>query len=43
LIPPTRTPSVVESMKVVFEKSTITFLAPWVITSRSCCLNSGAV
>jgi len=43
LTPPTRTPSVVESMNVVFEKSTITCLPPWPITSRSCCLNSGAV
>src|SRR5581483_9356561 len=41
--PPTRTPSVVESMKVVSVKSTITCLAPWPITSRSCALNSGAV
>src|SRR5215204_3546647 len=41
--PPTSTPSVVESMKVVFEKSTITFLPPFEITSSSCCLNSGAV
>src|SRR5205814_47784 len=30
-------------MNVVFEKSTITCLPPWPITSRSCCLNSGAV
>ena len=43
LTPPTSTPSVVESMKVVFVKSTMTSLAPWAITSRSCCLNSGAV
>jgi hypothetical protein len=43
LTPPTSTPSVVESMKVVSEKSTTTSLAPWPITSSSCCLNSGAV
>src|SRR2546423_5721545 len=43
LTPPTSTPSVVESMNVVFEKSTITSFAPLEITSRSCCLNSGAV
>jgi len=41
--PPTSTPSVVESMKVVFVKSTITSFPPWPITSSSCCLNSGAV
>src|SRR5438270_386047 len=41
--PPTSTPSVVESMKVVPLKSTMTSLPPWPITSRSCCLNSGAV
>src|SRR4051812_40439981 len=43
LTPPTRTPSVVESMNVVFVKSTTTCLPPWPITSSSCCLNSGAV
>src|SRR5918911_1015855 len=43
LTPPTRTPSVVESMNVVFEKSTITWFPPCPITSSSCCLNSGAV
>ena len=41
--PPTSTPRVVESMNVVFVKSTITFLPPFEITSSSCCLNSGAV
>src|SRR5206468_6004282 len=41
--PPTRTPSVVESMNVVLLKSTTTSLPPWPITSSSCCLNSGAV
>src|SRR6185437_14089567 len=41
--PPTRTPSVVESMKVVLLKSTTTSLPPCPITSSSCCLNSGAV
>src|SRR4051812_1712840 len=43
LTPPTSTPSVVESMKVVLLKSTTTSLPPWPITSSSCCLNSGAV
>src|SRR6476619_5259824 len=43
LTPPTSTPSVVESMKVVLEKSTTTSFAPLPITSSSCCLNSGAV
>jgi hypothetical protein len=43
LTPPTRTPSVVESMNVVLEKSTTTDLAPWLMTSSSCYLNSGAV
>src|SRR3954464_3612645 len=43
LTPPTRTPSVVESMNVVSVKSTTTSLPPWPITSSSCCLNSGAV
>jgi hypothetical protein len=43
LTPPTSTPRVVESMKVVSLKSTITSFAPWPITSSSCCLNSGAV
>ncbi len=43
LTPPTRTPSVVESMKVVPLKSTTTSLPPCPITSSSCCLNSGAV
>src|SRR5437763_622293 len=43
LTPPTSTPSVVESMNVVFVKSTITCFPPWPITSSSCCLNSGAV
>src|SRR5919198_3035741 len=43
LTPPTRTPSVVESMNVVSLKSTITCLPPCPMTSRSCCLNSGAV
>jgi hypothetical protein len=43
LTPPTSTPSVVESMKVVSEKSTTTSLPPCPITSSSCCLNSGAV
>src|SRR6266705_2660622 len=43
LTPPTRTPSVVESMNVVSLKSTITCFPPWPMTSRSCCLNSGAV
>ena len=43
LTPPTSTPRVVESMKVVSEKSTTTSFAPLPITSRSCCLNSGAV
>src|SRR5215475_2945748 len=41
--PPTRTPSVVESMNVVSVKSTTTSVPPWPITSSSCCLNSGAV
>src|SRR5581483_8121222 len=43
LTPPTSTPSVVESMKVVELRSTTTCFPPWPITSRSCCLNSGAV
>src|SRR4051812_24226528 len=43
LTPPTRTPSVVESMNVVPLKSTTTSLPPCPITSSSCCLNSGAV
>jgi hypothetical protein len=41
--PPTSTPRVVESMKVVSLKSTITSLPPRPMTSSSCCLNSGAV
>src|SRR5438876_7617156 len=43
LTPPTSTPSVVESMNVVSEKSTTTSLAPSPITFSRCCLNSGAV
>ena len=43
LTPPTRTPSVVESMNVAFVKSTTTFLLPLPMTSSSCCLKSGAV
>src|SRR5215210_5482451 len=43
LTPPTSTPSVVESMKVVSLRSTTTSRPPWSITSSSCCLNSGAV
>ena len=43
LTPPTSTPRVVESMKVVSVRSTTTCFPPFSITSRSCCLNSGAV
>src|SRR6476620_4162348 len=43
LTPPTRTPSVVESMNVVSVKSTTTCFPPLPITSSSCALNSGAV
>src|SRR6476659_1168944 len=43
LTPPTRTPSVVESMNVVSVKSTTTCFPPFPITSSSCALNSGAV